>query len=107
MFGRQVIMKLKNGPPVAEFDRIVDSDILPILRKQKGFRGESILVSPERAEVIANSFWDSKEDAEAYSQSGYPEVLKVLTNVIEGTPTVKTFEFARLTVQQAAAARLS
>lgn len=106
MFARQVTMKLKSDA-VTEFNRIIDSQILPLLRQQKGFRDETILIAPERAEVIANSFWDSKEDAEAYSRSGYPEVLKVLTNVIEGTPTVKTFDFARLTVQQAAAARLS
>ena len=106
MFARQVTMKLKDGA-AAEFNRIIDSEILPLLRKQKGFRDETILIALERAEVIANSFWDSKEDAEAYSRSGYPEVLKVLTNVIEGTPTVKTFDFARLTVEQAAAARLS
>ena len=106
MFARQVTMKLKDGA-VAEFNRIIDSEILPLLHKQKGFRDETILIAPERAEVIASSFWDSKEDAEAYSRSGYPEVLKVLANVIEGTPTVKTFDSVRLTVQQAAAAKLS
>jgi hypothetical protein len=106
MFGRQVTMRLKEGA-VAEFNRITDSEILPLLRKQKGFRDETILIAPERAEVIASSFWDSKEDAEAYGGIGYPEVLKALTNVIEGTPTVKTFDSARLTVQQAATARLS
>ena len=106
MFGRQVIMKLKEGA-VAEFNRITDSEILPLLRKQKGFRDETILIAPERSEVIANSFWDSKEDAEAYSRTGYPEVMKVLANVIEETPTVKTFEVARLTVQQVTAARLA
>ncbi len=106
MFARQVTLKLKNDA-VAEFNRIIDSEILPPLHKHKGFRAQTILIAPERSEVIANSFWDSKEDAEAYNQTGYPEVLKVLTNVIEGTPTVKTFDFARLTAQQAAAARLS
>ncbi len=107
MFGRQVTMKLKDGGAAAEFNRITQSEILPLLRKQKGFRDETILIARERAEVIANSFWDSKEDAETYSRSGYPEVLKVLTDAIDGTPTVKTFDFARLTVQQATAARLS
>ena len=106
MFGRQVTMKLRDGA-AAELNRITDSQILPLLRKQKGFRNEAILIAPERAEVIANSFWESKEDAETYSRSGYPEVLNLLTNVIEGTPTVKTFDFASLTIQQAAAARLS
>ena len=106
MFGRQVTMVLKEGA-ASEFTRITDGEILPLPRKQKGFRDETILIAPERAEVIANSFWDSKEDAEAYGQISYPEVLKVLTDVIEGTPTVKTFDFARLTVQQATAARLA
>ena len=107
MFGRQVSMKLKDGGSAPEFNSIIESEILPLLRKQKGFRGETVLIAPERAEVIANSFWDSKEDAEAYSRSDYPEVLKVLSNVIEGAPTVKTFDFVRLTVQQAVAAKLS
>ena len=107
MFGRQVSMKLKDGDAAPEFNRIIESEILPLLRKQKGFRGETILIAPERAEVIAHSFWDSKEDAESYTQGGYPEVLKVLTNLIDGTPTVKTFDVARLTVQQTTAAGLS
>jgi hypothetical protein len=106
MFGRQVTIILKEGA-ASEFTRITDGEILPLLRKQKGFRDETILIAPERAEVIASSFWDSKENAEAYGRIGYPEVLKALTNVIEGMPTVKTFDFARLTVQQATAARLS
>ena len=107
MFGRKVSMKLKDGGSAPEFNSIIESEILPLLRKQKGFRGETVLIAPERAEVIANSFWDSKEDAEAYSLSGYPEVVKALTNLIDGTPIVKTFDFARLTVQQATAVGLS
>jgi hypothetical protein len=106
MFGRQVTMKLKANA-ATEFTRIIESEIIPILRKQKGFRDESTLIAPERAEAVANSFWDTKEDAEAYSRTGYPEVLKALTNVIEGTPTVKTFDFATLTFQKASAAKLS
>ena len=107
MFGRQVSIKLKDGGAAPEFNRIIEDEILPLLRKQKGFRGETVLIAPERAEIIANSFWDSKEDAESYSRNGYPEVLKVLTSLIDGTPTVKTFDVARLTVQQATAAGLS
>jgi len=105
MFGRQVTMKLKAGA-ATELTRIADHQILPILRKQKGFRDEATLIAPERAEAIANSFWDTKEDAEAYVQTGYPEVLKVLTNVIDGTPTVKTFDVANSTFHQAAASKL-
>jgi hypothetical protein len=106
MFGRQVTMKLKTNS-ATELSRITDNEIIPILRKQKGFRDETILIAPERSEATANSFWDSKEDAEAYNRNGYPEVLKALSNVIEGTPTVKTFEFVNSTFHKAAAAKLA
>lgn len=106
MFGRQVTMKLKVNS-ATELNRIADNEIIPILRKQKGFREETTLVAPERSEAIANSFWDTREDAEAYNRTGYPEVLKTLSSVIEGTPTVKTFEFATSTFHKAAAANLA
>ena len=106
MFGRQVTMKLKpNSAP--ELTRIADNEIIPILRKQKGFRDETTFIAPERSEAIANSFWDTKADAEAYNSTGYPEVLKTLANVIDGTPTVKTFEFANSTFHQPAAGKLA
>jgi len=106
MFGRQVTMKLKTNS-ASELTRILDNDIIPILRKQKGFRDETTFIAPERSEVIANSFWDTKEDAEAYNGSSYPEVLKSLANVIDGTPSVKNFEFANSTFHKAATARLA
>ncbi len=105
MFGRQVTFKLKANS-ATELNRITDAEVLPILRRQKGFRDETTFVSAERAEVIANSFWDTKADADAYNSTAYPEVLKTLSNVIDGTPTVKTFEFARSTSQKVAASKL-
>jgi heme-degrading monooxygenase HmoA len=106
MFGRQVTMKLKANS-AAELTRIANKEIIPMLRKQKGFRDETTLIAPERSEAIANSFWDTKEDAEAYNRSSYAEVLKTLSSVLDGTPTVKTFEFANSTFHTAAAAKLA
>ena len=105
MFGRQVTLKLKPNS-ATELTRISDNEIIPILRKQKGFRDETTFIAPERLEAIANSFWDTKEDAEAYNLSAYPEVLKTLSNVIDGMPLVKNFEFANSTFNKAAAAKL-
>jgi heme-degrading monooxygenase HmoA len=106
MFGRQVNIKLQPNS-AAEFTRIADTEVILILRKQKGFRDETTFIAPERSEAIANSFWDTREDAEAYSRAGYPEVLKTLSNVIEGTPTVKTFDFANTTFQKAVAGKIA
>jgi hypothetical protein len=95
-------MKLKLNS-ATELTRITNNQIIPILTKQKGFRDETFFISPERSEAVANSFWDTKEDAEAYNRSGYPEVLSALTSVVDGTPLVKTFELANSTFHLAAA----
>jgi len=105
MFGRQVTLKLKANS-ATELSRIAEDEILPILRKQKGFRDETTFIAPERFEAIANSFWDTKADAEAYDHTAYAEVLKTLSNVIDGTPTVKTFDFVSSTFQKAATSKL-
>ena len=103
MFGRQVTMKLKPNS-AAELTRIAENEIIPILRRQKGFRDETTFIAPERSEAIASSFWDTKEDAEAYSRTGYSDVAKTLAEVLEGTPTVETFEVANSTFHKLASA---
>jgi hypothetical protein len=102
MFARHVTMKLKANS-VVEIPRIIESDVLPVLRKQKGFRDEISFVSPERSLAVGISLWDTKEDAEAYNRTGYPDVLKTLSKVLEGTPTVETFEVATSTLHKIAA----
>ena len=106
MFGRQVTLKLKANS-ATELTRINDNEIIPILRKQKGFRDQTTFISPERSEAVSSSVWDTKEDAEAYNRAAYPEILKSLSNVIDGPPTVKTFDLANSTSLKAAAAKLS
>jgi len=102
MFARHVTMKLKANS-VVELPRIIENDVLPLLRKQKGFRDEISFVSSERSLAVGISLWDTKEDAEAYNRAEYPEVLKALSNVVEGTPTVQTFEVANSTLHKIAA----
>ena len=102
MFIRNVTMKLKaNSAP--EFNRIIENEILPLLRKQTGFRDEITFVAPERSEAVAISFWETKQNAEAYNRTGYPEILKTLAKVVEGTPKVETFELSNSTLHKLAA----
>ena len=102
MFTRHVTMKLKANS-ATEFTRIIENEIIPQLRKHKGFRDEVTIVAPGRSEAVANSFWDTKEDAEAYNLAGYQEVLKTLSKAIEGTPKVETYEVANSTFHKIAA----
>jgi hypothetical protein len=102
MFTRQLTMKLKPNT-TAELTRTMESTIIPMLRKQKGFVNEITFISPERLEAVTNSIWDTKEDAEAYNHSAYPQVLKTLSNVLDGTPRVQTFEVTTSTFPKVAA----
>ena len=104
MFTRHVIMGLKPNA-ATEFANVIDSKVLPLLRKQKGFRDEITFVALDRSEAIAISFWDTKEAADAYNVSGYPEVLKTLESLVEGTPRVGTAEVATSTFHNLAAAK--
>ena len=106
MFGRLVTMKLEANSLV-ELPRIMENEVLPLLRKQKGLCDEISFVSPERSVAVSVSLWDTKEDAEAYNLAGYQEVLKTLARVLEGTPTVATFETVTSTFHKAAAAKLA
>ena len=99
MFTRHVTMKLKaNSAP--EFNRIIEKEVLPMLRKQKGFRDEITVIVSECSEAVGIIFWDTKADAQAYNTTGYPELLKTLSTVVEGTPKVETFEVANSTCHQ-------
>ena len=102
MYTRNVTLKLKSSS-IAEFTRLIESEIIPMLRKQTGFRDEITFVAPERSEVLAISFWDTKANAEAYARTAYADVLKTLSKVVDGTPQVETFEVVNSTFQKIAA----
>ena len=96
MFARSVSFHLKPGR-AAEFTKLLDTDIIPVLRKQKGFQDEIAFVAPGGADAIGISVWDQKEDAETYARGIYPGVIKTLAQVVEGTPQVQTYEVCNST----------
>ena len=98
MYSRNISIKLKPNPfSLSEFTEILENDIIPLLRRQKGFQHEISFIAPERNEAVAVSFWDKKENADAYQREKYPEVLEALSRVLEGIPRVDTFEVATST----------
>jgi len=102
MFTRNLTMKLKaNITP--EFNRVIENEILPLLRKQPGFRDEITFIAPERSEALAISLWETRENCETYNKTGYPEVLKIVSKYVDGTPKVETFELFTSTLHKLAA----
>ena len=103
MFARHVVVSLK-AKAAPEFTRLMEKEIIPMLRKQKGFLDEIVFISPDLTEAVGNSFWETQADAEAYSRKGYAEVLKSLATVVAGAPTVGTAIVSNSTFHKIAAA---
>jgi hypothetical protein len=96
MFARSVSFHLKPGR-AAEFTRLIERDIIPMLRQQKGFQDELTFVASSGTDAVGISVWDLKESAETYARGDYAGVLKTLAQVVEGTPQVQTYEVSNST----------
>jgi hypothetical protein len=102
MFARNVSFHLKSNM-LSDYTRTFDKDILPLLRRQNGFKDEITFSGPGGIDVTAISLWDNKASAEAYNTTTYPEVLKTMARLIEGTPKVQTSEVVNSTFHKVAA----
>ncbi len=102
MFARTVRMQLKPNS-VPDFTMMVEKEVIPLLRKQQGFKDEIAFIPSDGKEAVAISLWEQKEHAEAYNRGTYPEVLKALAKVVEGTPQVQTSEVSNSTWHKIAA----
>jgi hypothetical protein len=97
MFARNVSFHLKANT-LSDYTRTFDKEVLPLLRKQNGFKDEIIFAGPGGIDVTAISLWENKKDADNYNASMYPQVLKTLAKFIEGTPQVHTFDVVSSTL---------
>jgi hypothetical protein len=101
MFARNVSIHLKSNT-LSDYTRMFDKDVLPLLRKQKGFKDEITFAGPGGVDLNAISLWENKTDAEAYNTNTYPEVLKTMARFIEGTPKVQTSDVVTSTLHKLA-----
>ncbi len=96
MVARSVYLHLKPNR-VEEFTRIIEHEVIPMIRGLKGFQDKIVLVTSGGLEAIGLSFWDQKEDAEAYGRGTFRQVVRALAKVVEGTPRVETREVSSST----------
>ena len=102
MYARNVTLQLRPTTG-GEFTRTLENHVLPMLRKQNGFRDEITFLAADGKQALAISLWDEKANAETYSRETYPAVLKSLANVVEGTPQVQSYEVSNSTFHKIAA----
>ena len=99
MFARKVAVRLKPDA-LEKFVSLMDGEIVPWLRTQPGFLDLIILAAPDGSEVATISFWDEEHNAQAYNSSGYPMALKILEELLDAKPYVKTFNVVSSTLQE-------
>jgi len=77
-----------------EFHKIFRNDVLPLLKKQDGFKDELLLVDDQH--VLAISVWNNMDSARKYESTTYPQVDKTLRPVMFGKPTIDTYRYDTL-----------
>jgi quinol monooxygenase YgiN len=91
MFARVVELRAKFRK-ASELAQTINRKIIPILQRQAGFVDEIVLVSDtESDEILALSFWKSRQDAERYNREQYLKVNEIISHVVERAPVIKTF----------------
>jgi len=96
MFARRFSIHLKPNS-AAVFAQTEEKEVIPVLRTCKGFRDLLAFVSPSGKEAFVITFWDTPESAAAYGREAYPNLVKVLAGVTDGTPIVENYEVSNST----------
>lgn len=102
MFTRVVEVTTKPGK-ARELSRTINDKVVGILKNQPGFVDEIVLISEEQPDqILALSFWKSREDADKYNREQYSKVTELIQNLGEGPPKVRTFNVDQSTVHRIA-----
>ena len=101
MFVRNVSIHLKSNM-LSDYTRTFEKEVLPLLRKQNGFKDEITFAGGGGVDVTAISLWENKADADTYNTTAYPQVLKTMERFIEGTPKVQTSDVVNSTFHKIA-----
>lgn len=105
MFTRVVELTTKPGKNKQLSDTINDK-VLPILKKQKGFVDETVLVSDkDNNRVLSLSVWITREDAEQYHRAEYEKVREIVQHLLDAEPMIRTFDVHTSTTHRIAAGK--
>ena len=91
MFTHRTKIQLKPNSFI-ELSQQIKDKVMPALRLQKGFCDGVTSIDTFWMTAIEDTRWETREDAEAYQQTGYPETLKTLSGVIDAVPVTSIFE---------------
>lgn len=77
-----------------EFSQLFNTDVLPVLKQQEGFKDEILLVNDDH--VVGISVWSGKDALQKYVTATYPKIEAKLASLMSGKAQVETFEITSL-----------
>jgi hypothetical protein len=96
MFVRKVMTLLKPNS-ILEFSLLMEQEVIPVLREERGFRDGMSFFAPREDAVTTISLWDKASNADAYSRGTFAEEFRKLSRLIKGIPKVVTYELVNST----------
>ncbi|MCJ7795211.1 MAG: hypothetical protein MUQ56_00320 [Thermoleophilia bacterium] len=92
MYARAVNVQFQTGK-TDEASRIVGDAIVPVLKAQKGFKGQLLFTQPDTGKAISINLWETEADLTAFETSPlYPELMGKLAGVLAGPPAGERYE---------------
>ncbi len=92
MFARMVNIQFQSGK-VDEANHIVQDSIVPILKAQKGFKGQLLLTQRDTGKAISINLWEAEGDLTTFETSPlYRELMGKLADVLAGPPAGERYE---------------
>ena len=75
----------------------MNKEVIPILKKQPGFKDEIAFYDDETKEAFAISFWENRNDLELYEKDVYPKVRSKMEDLYDETPLAQNYEVTNST----------
>ena len=75
---------------IAEFRRLVNDQLLPLVQSQPGFVDNIEALDPNTGQFSCTTLWQSRSDVENYDNGLFPEVAAKLSPLLQGNPVVQT-----------------
>ena len=86
MFARAVNIQFQSGK-LDEGIRLVHDSIVPVLKEQKGFKGQLLLTQHDTGKAISINLWETEGDLTTFETSPrYRELMGKLGGVLAGSP---------------------
>jgi heme-degrading monooxygenase HmoA len=92
MYARVVNVEFKPDQ-LDEARRIVNDAVVPVLKQQKGFKSQLLLIQKKTKKAISINLWETEADLVAFEKRPlYREVLSKLATVLAAQPESEAYD---------------